>query len=59
MEEFYQLAGRIGKDDEGVFRVEYDDCMTGVEVAVAATMEDIEITGLIEEPSAAKLKEFV
>ncbi|KAM7491593.1 hypothetical protein LguiA_034514 [Lonicera macranthoides] len=58
-EEFYQLAGRIGKDDEGVFRVEYDDCMSSVEVAVVATMEDVEVAGLTKEPSTAKLNEFV
>ncbi|KAK8690375.1 hypothetical protein V6N13_073909 [Hibiscus sabdariffa] len=27
LEEFYQLGGKLGKDEEGVFRVEYDDDM--------------------------------
>nr|AND01141.1 putative defective in cuticular ridge 1 [Linum usitatissimum] len=29
--EFYQLAGKLGKDEEGVFRVEYDDSDADVE----------------------------
>ncbi|GFZ01128.1 HXXXD-type acyl-transferase family protein [Actinidia rufa] len=48
LEEFYQLAGKLGKDEEGVFRVEYDDDMDGVEVAVAAA-EEIGIADLIME----------
>ncbi|CAN0902806.1 BAHD acyltransferase DCR [Linum grandiflorum] len=31
LEEFYQLAGKLGKDEEGVFRVEYDDSDADVE----------------------------
>ncbi|CAI0403239.1 unnamed protein product [Linum tenue] len=39
LDDVYQLAGRLGKDDEGVFRVEYDDDDmdgTGVEFSEAA-----------------------
>ncbi|XP_021726693.1 BAHD acyltransferase DCR-like [Chenopodium quinoa] len=32
LEEFYQLAGKLGRDDDGVFKVMYDDDMDGVEV---------------------------
>ena len=35
LEEFYQLAGRLGRDDDGVFKVMYDDDMDGVEVLEA------------------------
>ncbi|KAH7855884.1 hypothetical protein Vadar_030048 [Vaccinium darrowii] len=56
--EFNQLAGKLGKDGDGVLRVEYDDDMDGVEVA-AATAEQIEIADLIEEESACKLKNLV
>ncbi|GMH29578.1 hypothetical protein Nepgr_031421 [Nepenthes gracilis] len=42
LEEFYPLAGKLAKDDDGVFKVEYDDGMDGVEVAeaVAAAGDD-------------------
>ncbi|KAE9464846.1 hypothetical protein C3L33_03246, partial [Rhododendron williamsianum] len=56
--EFYQLAGKLGKDEDGVLRVEYDDEMDGVEVAVA-TVEQIEIGDLVVEESASKLKDLV
>uniref|UniRef100_A0A5B7AVR4 Putative BAHD acyltransferase DCR n=1 Tax=Davidia involucrata TaxID=16924 RepID=A0A5B7AVR4_DAVIN len=60
LEDFYQLAGKLGKDEDGVFRVEYDDDMDGVEV-VAAAAEEIEIADLMveEEEGTAKLKELV
>ena len=58
LEEFYQLAGKLGKDEEGVFRVEYDDDMDGVEVAVAAA-EEIGIADLIVEEGTEMLKELV
>ncbi|CAO2821204.1 unnamed protein product [Amaranthus hypochondriacus] len=35
LEEFYQLAGKLGRDDDGVFKVMYDDDMDGVEVLEA------------------------
>ncbi|KAE9621052.1 hypothetical protein Lal_00019091 [Lupinus albus] len=40
LEEFHQLAGKIGKDEEGVFKVEYDDDMQGVEVTEAIVLGD-------------------
>ncbi|KAE8682328.1 cytochrome P450 76C1-like [Hibiscus syriacus] len=30
LEEFYQLGGKLGKDEDGVFRVDYDDDMDGL-----------------------------
>ncbi|KAA8533694.1 hypothetical protein F0562_031211 [Nyssa sinensis] len=58
LEEFYQLAGKLGKDEDGVFRVEYDDDMEGVEVGVAVA-EEMEIADLLAEEDTAKLKELV
>uniref|UniRef100_A0A5B7ARY7 Putative BAHD acyltransferase DCR n=1 Tax=Davidia involucrata TaxID=16924 RepID=A0A5B7ARY7_DAVIN len=58
LEEFYQLAGKLGKDEDGVFRVEYDDDMDGAEVAEAVA-EEIEIAGLMEEEDTSKLKELL
>lgn len=58
LEEFYQLAGKLGKDEDGVFRVEYDDDMDGVEVA-AAKAEGIEVADLAVEEGTDKLKELV
>ena len=40
LKEFHQLAGKLGKDEEGVFRVEYDDDMLGVEVVEAVVADD-------------------
>lgn len=59
LEEFYQLAGKLGKDEDGVFRVEYDDEMEGVEVLEAAA-DDITIADLmVEEGSGTLMKELV
>ncbi|KAM7504783.1 hypothetical protein LguiB_003687 [Lonicera macranthoides] len=58
LEEFYQLAGKLGKDEDGVFKVEYDDDMDGVEVVVAA-LEEIETADLMDEDGTTKLKELV
>ncbi|KAK7283631.1 hypothetical protein RIF29_13272 [Crotalaria pallida] len=58
LEEFHQLAGKIGKDDEGVFRVEYDDDMQGVEVTEAVA-EDIGIADLTVAESTKILKELI
>ncbi|KAA8539941.1 hypothetical protein F0562_026633 [Nyssa sinensis] len=58
LQDFYQLAGKLGKDEDGVFRVEYDDDMGGVEV-VAAVAEEIETADLMEEEGSAKLKELL
>ncbi|KAL9225328.1 hypothetical protein vseg_001270 [Gypsophila vaccaria] len=35
LEEFYQLAGKLARDDDGVFKIVYDDDMDGVEVSEA------------------------
>jgi BAHD acyltransferase len=56
--EFYQLAGRLGKDEEGVFRVEYDDDVEGVEV-VEAVAEEISIADLEVEEGTSSLKELI
>ncbi|KAL2920726.1 BAHD acyltransferase DCR [Bienertia sinuspersici] len=40
LEEFYQLAGKLGRDDDGVFKVMYDDDMDGVEVLDAIVDDD-------------------
>lgn len=58
LEEFYQLAGKLGKDEEGVFRVEYDDDMDGVEVVVAAS-EDVSVDDLAAQEGTEILKEFI
>ncbi|KAI3793015.1 hypothetical protein L1987_35627 [Smallanthus sonchifolius] len=58
LEEFYQLAGKLDKDDDGVFKVVYDDDMDGVEV-VSATAEDITTADLLEEEGTVKLKELI
>ncbi|KAL9240474.1 hypothetical protein vseg_014688 [Gypsophila vaccaria] len=40
LEEFYQLGGKLGRDDDGVFKVMYDDEMDGVEVSEALLDHD-------------------
>ncbi|KAJ7969909.1 HXXXD-type acyl-transferase family protein [Quillaja saponaria] len=58
LEEFYQLAGKLEKDEEGVFRVEYDDGMTGVEV-IEAVADEIGVADLTVEDGSSTLKELV
>ncbi|CAN1158729.1 BAHD acyltransferase DCR, partial [Linum perenne] len=62
LDEFYQLAGKIGKDVEGVFRVEYDDGdadVEGVEVAEAVA-EGICVADLTaEEKSHVLMKKLL
>lgn len=58
LEEFYQLAGKLGKDEDGVFRVEYDDDMDGVEVVEATAME-IGIEELATEDGTASFKDLI
>ncbi|GMP24545.1 hypothetical protein CsSME_00001772 [Camellia sinensis var. sinensis] len=62
LEDFYQLAGKLVKDEDGVFRVEYDDDMDGVEVVVAAA-EEIHVADLMVDDStsvgSSKLKELL
>nr|BAA93453.1 acyltransferase homolog [Petunia x hybrida] len=56
--DFYQLAGKLGKDEEGVFRVEYDDDMDGVEVTVAVA-EEIEVADLTDEEGTTKFQDLI
>ncbi|CAN1158726.1 BAHD acyltransferase DCR [Linum perenne] len=62
LDEFYQLAGKLGKDEEGVFRVEYDDGdadVEGVEVAEAVA-EGICVADLtVEDGSGVLIKELL
>ena len=58
LEEFHQLAGKIGKDEEGVFRVEYDDDMPGVEVTEAVA-DEVAVADLTVAESNSTLKELV
>ncbi|XP_057952220.1 BAHD acyltransferase DCR [Malania oleifera] len=58
LEEYYQLAGRLGKYDDGVFKVEYDDEMDGVEVAEAAA-DGVAVADLTDENCALDLMEMV
>ncbi|KAK1409131.1 hypothetical protein QVD17_35656 [Tagetes erecta] len=59
LEEFYQLAGKLDKDDDGVFKVVYDDDdMEGVEV-VSATAGDTATADLLDEEGTIKLRELI
>lgn len=58
LEEFHQLAGKLGRDEEGVFRVEYDDEMDGVEVAEAVA-EEIAVDDLTVAEDTNSLKELI
>ena len=58
LEDFHQLAGKLGKDEEGVFRVEYDDDMAGVEVTEAVA-DEIVVEDLTVAESSSILKELV
>ncbi|KAL8557206.1 hypothetical protein ACS0TY_004590 [Phlomoides rotata] len=58
LEEFYQLAGKLDKDEDGVFKVVYDDDMPGVEV-VAAAAEDVQVADLTAEEGTSKFKELL
>ncbi|KAL3524302.1 hypothetical protein ACH5RR_017136 [Cinchona calisaya] len=58
LEEFYQMAGKLGKDEEGAFRVEYDDDMNGVEVVVAEAQE-IAVADLTHDQGFLKFKELL
>ncbi|PON33697.1 Transferase [Parasponia andersonii] len=54
----FELAGRLGKDEEGVFRVEYDDDMEGVEV-FEALAEELSTEDLLVEEGTASLKGLI
>ncbi|KAF8008727.1 hypothetical protein BT93_K2393 [Corymbia citriodora subsp. variegata] len=58
LEEFYQLAGKLGKDEEGVFRVEYDDNMEGVEVLEVAA-EAVSVEELAADDGTTIFKDFI
>uniref|UniRef100_A0A1J3DCQ5 BAHD acyltransferase DCR n=1 Tax=Noccaea caerulescens TaxID=107243 RepID=A0A1J3DCQ5_NOCCA len=61
LEDFYQLAGKLAKDDEGVFRVEYDaddEEIIGVEFSVTDAT-DVSVDDVTAEDGTAKFKEFV
>ncbi|GJV93032.1 BAHD acyltransferase DCR [Tanacetum coccineum] len=58
LEEFHQLAGKLDKDDEGVFKVVYDDDMEGVEF-ISAALDNTEAADLMDEEGTIKLKELV
>ncbi|XP_009620391.1 BAHD acyltransferase DCR [Nicotiana tomentosiformis] len=58
LEDFYQLAGKLGKDEEEVFKVEYDDDMDGAEVIVAAA-EGIEVADLTDEEGTSKFLDLI
>ena len=64
LEEFHQLAGKLGKDEEGVFRVEYDDGedgngVVGVEVVEAEAEADVSVDDLTVAESTNTLKELI
>ncbi|KAH8492354.1 hypothetical protein H0E87_021789 [Populus deltoides] len=58
LEDFYQLAGKLARDEEGVLSVEYDDDMEGVEV-VEAKAEWISVEDLAVELGTSTLKELI
>lgn len=58
LEDFYQLAGKLAKDEDWVFRVEYDDDMEGVEV-VEARAEWISVEDVAAEEGTSVLKELI
>ncbi|KAK4492753.1 hypothetical protein RD792_000072, partial [Penstemon davidsonii] len=58
LEEFYQLAGKLEKDEDGVFKVVYDDDMVGVEV-VTAVAEEVDVAELTAEDGTSKFKELL
>ena len=58
LEEFYQLAGKLDKDEDGVFKVVYDDDMEGVEV-LEATADHISVSDLTAVESPSMMKDLV
>ncbi|KAL5727390.1 hypothetical protein ACHQM5_000595 [Ranunculus cassubicifolius] len=58
LEEFYPLAGRLGKDEEGVLRIECDDENVGVEV-VEAVAEEVEVEELAAEEASSVMQEII
>lgn len=58
LEEFHQLAGKLEKDEDGVFKVVYDDDVEGVEVVEAAA-EGLEVAELTAEEGFSRFKELL
>lgn len=58
LEEFYQLAGKLDKDEDGVFKVVYDDHMDGVEI-VNAVAEGVDVAELTAEEGTSKFKDLL
>ncbi|XP_068646037.1 BAHD acyltransferase DCR-like [Aristolochia californica] len=59
LEYFYPLTGRLGRDDEGVLRIEKcGDDSTGVEV-IEALAEDVSVEELSEEKVSSLMEEIV
>ncbi|KMT16211.1 hypothetical protein BVRB_3g053700 [Beta vulgaris subsp. vulgaris] len=64
LEEFYQLAGRLGRDDDGVFKVMYDDDMDGAEVldAIVDDNDDnimVSVDDLVSKEDITLMKDLV
>nr|QKK36036.1 BAHD acyltransferase [Ocimum basilicum] len=58
LEEFHQLAGKLDKDEDGVFKVVYDDHMDGVEVVTAAA-DGLHVSDLTAEEGYSRFKELL
>ncbi|KAI4320004.1 hypothetical protein MLD38_033532 [Melastoma candidum] len=59
LEDFYQLAGKLGKDEEGVFRVEYDDDpVEGVEV-IDASADGVSVDDLESKEGTETFRDFI
>ncbi|KAF5731177.1 BAHD acyltransferase [Tripterygium wilfordii] len=58
LEEFNQLAGKLGKDEDGVFKVVYDDDTDGVEV-IEASADDVSVDDLTVEEGTSALKDLI
>ena len=58
LEEFYQLAGKLEKDEDGVFKVVYDDEMEGVEV-LEASADQISVSDLTDVECTSMMKDMV
>ncbi|WCJ36687.1 HXXXD-type acyl-transferase family protein [Euphorbia peplus] len=58
LEEFYQLGGKLERDEDGVFKVVFDDEMEGVEV-VEAIGDEISVDDLTAEEGTASFKDLI
>lgn len=57
LEEFHQLAGKLDRDEDGVFKVVYDDDMEGVEI-LEANADHISISDLTAVHSSSMMKDM-